>query len=283
MKKKNRVIILGGGFIASSIKSYLHKKNKPVILIRKTNIDLSRSNELKKLVNIIKEDDIIFIAAALAPVKNSFMYNYNIKIANNIFKILKKTKYSKLIYLSSDAVYSDTLEKINEKSKTLPQSLHGKMHLRREKIFKKLNKSQFVVIRPTLVYGPNDPHNGYGPNKFIRESKIKGVINLFGKGEENRDHIFIDDLVKIVFKIIYGKSRGIFNIASGEIISFFKISKIIKKSLKKKIDIIYNPRKGEMPHKGYRAFNINKIQKIIKNLKIKKITTSLIRKLIKEY
>jgi len=283
MKKKNRVIILGGGFIASSIKSYLHKKNKPVILIRKTNIDLSISNELKKLVNIIKEDDIIFIAAALAPVKNSFMYNYNIKIANNIFKILKKTKYSKLVYLSSDAVYSDTLEKINEKSKTLPQSLHGKMHLRREKIFKKLNKAEFVLIRPTLVYGPNDPHNGYGPNKFIRESKIKGVINLFGKGEENRDHIFIDDLVKIVFKIIYGKSRGIFNIASGEIISFLKISKIIKQSLKKKIDIIYNTRKGEMPHKGYRAFNINKIQKIFKNLKTKKITTSLIRKLIKEY
>jgi UDP-glucose 4-epimerase len=283
MEKKERVIILGGGFIASSIKSYLNKKNKPVLLIRKENIDLSISNELEKLLNIIKENDIIFVAAALAPVKNKFMYNYNIKIANNIFKILKKIKYSKLIYLSSDAVYSDTLKKINEKSKALPKSLHGKMHLRREKIFKKLKKTQLLFIRPTLVYGPNDPHNGYGPNKFIRESKIKSVINLFGKGEENRDHIFIDDLVKIVFKLIYGKYKGIFNIASGKIISFYKIANIIKKSSKKEIDIIFNPRKGEMPHKGYRAFDIYKIKKIFKNLKTKKITSYLIRELIKSY
>ena len=24
------------------------------------------------------------------------------------------------------------------------------------------------ILRPTLVYGANDPHNGYGPNRFRR-------------------------------------------------------------------------------------------------------------------
>ena len=37
----------------------------------------------------------------------------------------------------------------------------------RENILKLLN-IKLCIVRPTLVYGANDPHNGYGPNKFIR-------------------------------------------------------------------------------------------------------------------
>ena len=34
-------------------------------------------------------------------------------------------------------------------------------------IFLKINFPKKVsIFRPTLVYGANDPHNGYGPNKF---------------------------------------------------------------------------------------------------------------------
>ena len=75
------------------------------------------------------------------------------------------------------------------------------MHLKRENIFKKIGK-KLTIIRPTLVYGPNDPHNGYGPNKFIRDAKKGNCINLFGKGEERRDHIFINDLTFMVYQII---------------------------------------------------------------------------------
>ena len=42
MKNKNRLIILGGGFISTSFKNFLNKKNKKVLLIRKKKIDLSK-------------------------------------------------------------------------------------------------------------------------------------------------------------------------------------------------------------------------------------------------
>jgi UDP-glucose 4-epimerase len=283
MKKNNRLIILGGGFISSSIKRFLSKKGKTVMQIRKKKIDLSKISQVKNLPNIIKKDDIVFIAAALAPVKNKKMYDYNIKIAKNMTKIFKKLKFYKFIYLSSDAVYSDTSYKITETSKTLPQSMHGQMHLKREKMFKKLTNNELIIIRPTLVYGPKDPHNGYGPNKFIRDSKNKLLINLFGKGEELRDHIFIDDLVKIIEKIIYGNFQGVFNIASGKVISFFQIANVIKNSFSKEVCLSFNQRKGPMPHNGYRAFNINKLKKKFRNLKIKKITKPFFKKLIKDY
>ncbi len=283
MKINNRLIILGGGFISSSFKKFLTKNNRSVLMIRKKTIDLSKFNQAKKLINIIRKDDIVFMAAALAPVKNQEMYNYNIKIAKNIIKVFKKLKFYKFIYLSSDAVYSDTLRKITETSKTFPRSLHGQMHLTRERMFKKLTKNNLTIIRPTLVYGPNDTHNGYGPNKFIREFKEKKFINLFGKGEERRDHVYIEDLIKIMEKIVFGNYKGIFNIASGKVISFFQIANLIKNSTNKKISLSYNPRLGPMPHKGYRAFNINKLNKNFKNLNLKKITSTFIKKLINNY
>ena len=35
-------------------------------------------------------------------------------------------------------------------------------------------------LRPTLVYGENDPHNGYGPNMFLRLAK--NARKKFGYG-----------------------------------------------------------------------------------------------------
>ena len=55
------------------------------------------------------------------------------------------------------------------------------------------------IVRPTLVYGEGDPHNGYGPNRFIKLIKKK-PIELFGRGEELRDHVWINDVSRL-FKI----------------------------------------------------------------------------------
>ena len=63
----------------------------------------------------------------------------------------------------------------------------------------KLLKVKFCIVRPTLVYGPNDPHNGYGPNQFIRLAQSNKNITLFGKGEERRDHIHIKDVGKVIY------------------------------------------------------------------------------------
>ncbi len=283
MNKNNRLVILGGGFISTSIKNYFNEKGKKVLLIRKKRIDLSKLIETKGLSKIIKKDDIIFFSAAFAPVKNKDMYNYNIKIAKNFSKIIKKINFSKMIYLSSDAVYSDSKKKINEKSPTKPNSFHGQMHLTRENIFKKKLGKKLVIVRPTLVYGPNDPHNGYGPNKFIREAKKGKHLKLFGKGEERRDHIFINDLTFMIYQIINKNFIGTYNLASGKVISFNQIAKIIKYSVQKKINLIYIKRNGPMPHKGYRAFNISKIKKVCNNLITKKISKYFFDKLIRNY
>ena len=189
MKKINRIVILGSNsFITSELIKKLKKNNNNYLLINRKVVNFKKENSVNKLTKILKKNDIIVFVAAVAPVKNFRMLNENLIICKNIFTSIKKKGINYLLYVSSDAVYSDSKSPLNEKSKTEPENLHGFMHLMRENILKLLN-IKLCIVRPTLVYGANDPHNGYGPNKFIRLAQLKKEVSLFGKGErEKRSH-----------------------------------------------------------------------------------------------
>ena len=121
-----------------------------------------------------------------------------------------------------------------------------------------LPNEKLCFLRPTLVYGKGDPHNGYGPNRFIRQLKKDEDIMLFGEGEERRDHVWVEDIADIVRLVLIKKCSGIFNIATGEVISFKDLAYEIKIKLSNS-KIVTSKRIGPMPHNGYRAFNPSKV------------------------
>jgi nucleoside-diphosphate-sugar epimerase len=77
-----------------------------------------------------------------------------------------------------------------------------------------------ALLRPTLVFGAGDTHNSYGPNRFMRAAIKDGTIPVFGAGEERRDHVFVDDVVRLVQAVIARRSAGVLNVVTGESISF---------------------------------------------------------------
>ena len=273
--KKKRIVILGsGGFVSSAVEKLLHTNNFKIIALKRKSFDLEKNNSVLKLQKKIKPNDIVFFVAANAPVKTFEQFKKNIKICSNICKVL--TKIKKLIYLSSDAVYSDTKQFINEQSDTNPVSLHGLMHLTREKMLSKVIQNKyFCIVRPTLIFGKKDPHNGYGPNKFFREIGSEGKINLFGKGEELRDHISIRDVARLIFLIIKKNKYGVFNLVTGKTYSFLSIAKMICELNGNVKKIIFNKRLGPKPHGGLRKFNNNKIKKEFKNFQFLKFKDSI--------
>ena len=270
--KLTRVLILGSNsFIAKSVIYYLKLQKVKIIQISRKQINFHNKHSIKKLKKLVENDDIIFLAAAKAPVKNIPMFNYNMKIVENIVESLKNIKIRKFIYLSSDAVYKDSLKLINENSSCEPDSLHGLMHLAREKYLETFYANKICIIRPTLVFGINDPHNGYGPNMFLRKALKNQNILLFGKGEERRDHVHIEDVGKIISFLILKNIKGKFNITSGNLLSFKQIALMMKKIINPNINIEYKKRNGPMPHNGYRAFNNKKILEKFKGFKFKKV------------
>ena len=236
--------------------------------ISRNEIDFDKDDALKKLRNLIKEDDFIVIAAAQAPVKNNEMLLNNISMMNIIINSIIEKSVKRVVYISSDAVYSDSKKSLNEQSSIEPESLHGIMHLTREIMLKQINNIQLSIIRPTLIYGIEDPHNGYGPNQFFRLAQSNKNFKLFGKGEELRDHVSINDVAQITVDLTLSNFEGILNIASGEVKSFKEIAIFIKNLYRKKIKIIETERIGEMPHGGYRSFDISKLYSLFPNFKI---------------
>jgi nucleoside-diphosphate-sugar epimerase len=82
-----------------------------------------------------------------------------------------------------------------------------------------------------------------------------------------RDHIFIDDLVNVISTCIDKCITGSYTVATGKVISFYEIAKIICRI--KRISpnkIVFNKREGPMPHNGYRAFDISLLNKNFPNL-----------------
>tara|TARA_Y100001958_G_scaffold104469_1_gene72864 strand:+ start:40 stop:882 length:843 start_codon:yes stop_codon:yes gene_type:complete len=275
---KNRIVIIGSsGIISSNLQKKFTKSNYKFITLGRNKINLKKKDSFKLLSKKVKKKDIIIFISAEAPAKNIQMFLNNIMICDNICKALQNKPFSKLIYISSDAVYSDISGKINEKTKTFPGSMHGMMHLTREIQLKMNFDNKICILRPTLIYGPGDTHLGYGPNKFLKLAKKNQDIILFGKGEEKRDHVFIDDLIEIIIECIKKNKIGLFNIASGKVYSFRSIAKKIILLTKSKSKILNTKRIGKMPHNGYRPFNVNWINKNFKKVKLTNIEDGIIK------
>jgi len=274
-KKINRVIILGSsGIISTNLQRLLKSKNIDTLVIGSSKINLKK-NTFKLLRKKIKKNDIIIFIAAEAPVKNTEMLFNNLQMCRTVCKSLENKKIKQLIYISSDAVYGDDKKKITEKSNILPGSLHGLMHSTREKILKDKFNKILCILRPTLIYGIGDTHNGYGPNRFVNLALKNKKISIFGNGEEKRDHIFIEDLVNIIFKCIEKEALGVLNLASGKVYSFKKIAQEVINLTNSDSKIKKIKRNGPMPHNGYRPFNTNLLKKYFKEIKLSSLNVGI--------
>ena len=247
-KFPKRVVILGStGIISTNLQRILKKKNIKFISVGRSKFDLKSKKTIKKLRKKIKKRDSIIFIAAEAPVKNSEMFLNNIKICETVCGSLEKKKIDQLIYISSDAVYADIKGKITEKTVTSPNSFHGLMHMTRELMLK--NKFK----------------------KFVGLATKNKPMLIFGNGEERRDHIFVDDLVKIIAKCLEKKALGILNLVSGKVYSFKYLAKLIIAETKSNSKLIKIKRKGPMPHNGYRPFNKNLLNRHFQEIKISPI------------
>jgi nucleoside-diphosphate-sugar epimerase len=113
-----------------------------------------------------------------------------------------------------------------------------------------------------LIYGFGDPHNGYGPNQFLSRIRSGADIQLFGNGEERRDHVHIGDVGSIAARCLLKRPTGSLNVASGEVQSFREIAERAVKLSGGKVQIRTTPRNGPMPHGGYRPIAIDQLREL---------------------
>jgi UDP-glucose 4-epimerase len=276
------------GFFGSEIYKYLKTKKKISSLstFSSKEFDLSKEIDVGNLSKKYKKNCTIIFCSGI---KKQFGDNLNIfdlnqKIITNFTKSLN-TNVKKIIYFSSASVYGEDVshkKKINENTDLYLKSYYGLSKFISEKILEKAAKElgiKLIIFRIPLVYGVGDSTKGYGPSDFINSFIDNRPITLWGKGDENREFIYILDIVKLTYKFLNNKSEGIFNIVSGKSYTFFSIIKILNKIFSINYKINYKKRtKKKVDHK----FNNKKIIKVSNGYKFHTLEEGII-KFIKSY
>jgi len=218
---------------ASYNKNLINLKN-----IETLKIDITNEKNCEKILNL--KPDIIINTAAITNVdycekfeKNAF--DVNVTGTKNIAKIAEKLG-SKLIHISTDAVFSGNKKFYTEEDRPNPISVYGKTKLESEKIISKVTDS--IILRPSVIFG-------WIPFEYIKTRDESRKTMNFGlwvldqlyknnKMSIVNDQIntptLADNLAENILKIIKKDLTGIFHLSGLSCISRLDFSKKIAKT-----------------------------------------------------
>lgn len=271
-----KVLITGGsGFIGQHLKNALEEQDINVdIFDRENGQDVTNASHLNKAVK--KNYDVIFHLAGFSGSKESnedrfksFQIN-TLATVNLMELIVEFSPDTKIILSSSRLEYGKPLYiPVDEKHKTEPTSAYGLSKLIATFMAQVLGNTKnlkYIVFRTSNVYGPHEEKkfSGYNLiNHFIDQAKRRKNLLIFGKGDQLRDYIYIDDLIQAF--IIGAESdvqQQIYNLGYGEGISLTQMASLITKIVKKgNIKYVNWPKDYKSIETGSYISDISKIKK----------------------
>ena len=213
--------------------------------------DIIDYSELSKSMNNI---ELVIHLAAQISVKDSLKNPENtIKInvdgTQNLLKSCIENKIKFFIAASSAAVFGDqSIMPLTEESSKNPISPYGKSKLlMEEKIleFSKQNNFNSIILRFFNLYGFGQSTQYAGViTKFLENIKNNSNLMIYGKGEQTRDFIHIDDAIStfnLAIKNINQKTGEIYNVGSGQSTTILELAQSLLKISKKDLKIIHKP------------------------------------------
>mgnify|MGYP001582767960 CR=1 FL=1 len=181
----NLLITGSSGFIGSNLTSYLSAKNYSW-----EGWSLSNKKDIfdEELEQHIRKSDVVVHLAALTSVENSFKdpleyMRINILGTAKIVYLCNKYK-KKLIYPSTAAIYHADLSPY-AKSKAIAENIVESM----------IKSFPVTIFRFQNVFGSNmNPNSGSIMYSFLTNKRLI----VYGDGEQTRDYIHVDDVVRII-------------------------------------------------------------------------------------
>lgn len=257
-----RAVVIGAaGFVGSTIVKELARANIPTLGLTRKQVDLLAPGGAEALKAQLSSDDAVIFVSAVAPAKNTAQLMANLRMAEAACAAFTAIPPAHLIYISSDAIYTDDANPVTERSAVAPSTMHGMMHAARELMFRNEYRGPFACLRPTLIYGAADPHSGYGPNRFRRQASKGEPILIFGEGEEKRDHVAVEDVARLAARMVLHRSAGALNAATGVATSFRDIALMVAAQSTPPAEVKSVPRAGPRPHLLHRFFDITDCHK----------------------
>lgn len=291
--KKNILITGGTGQIGSWLSMNFLKLNYNIFSLQRNldglknnkvfyiNCDIRDEIKLKKKLSKFNFDFCIH-ASSLNDKYSVQSFETNVVGTKNLLKSLISNPVPiKLINLSTFQVYGKSYGKVTEKTPTSCYDDYTTHKLCSENLITNWSnntKNSSINLRVSNTYGFNEKLGNMNPKNFIFKSCLSACtqnqINLSSLNEEFRDYIHLDDLFKIIKKLIILKNFApLYNVGSGYSYSNLDIAYLIREIIFKKYNKIINinfnflnsKRKKKLIYdceRIYKAINLKALNKI---------------------
>ena len=156
-----------------------------------------------------------------------FMMETNYRCSKDLLDACMR-QGTRLLYASSAATYGASSTFREEPEFELPLNVYGYSKLMFDNVVRRMLATaphQVAGFRYFNVYGPREQYKGRMASvafHHVRQFRERGRVKLFGEyggygpGEQNRDFVYVDDVVAVNLWFLQNpQARGIFNLGSG--------------------------------------------------------------------
>ena len=217
-------------FCADLIENSVHKNYKQ--------FDIT---DLSSVEKIVKDVDVVIDLAAHSLVSSldGSIENAKVNIIGllNVLESCRKNGIKKIIFTSASSMIGiPNSEQVSENHSAFPKTAYGITKLASEhylRLYQELYGINYVVFRFFNIYGPYQK-NGLIPTLYNRIKNGESLM-VFGKGDQIRDYVFIEDIVSFFEEAILSDigNNQIFNMGTGKGSTISDIIKILSKNLRR--------------------------------------------------
>lgn len=255
-----KILIMGSeGFVGQNLVNGLSKNHD---VFRSDQIELDAKNYSKcditnydSVEKTAKDVDVVIhlTAHSLVSSLDGSISNAKVNIIGllNLLESCRKNSVSKVIFTSASSLIGEpTSFHVNETHTPKPKTAYGITKLTSEhylRLYHELYDVDYSVFRFFNIYGPFQK-NGLIPSIYNKMQNNE-PITIFGKGDQVRDYVYIEDIIPFFEKAATSKigRNNIFNMGTGNGTTILDIVKNMSNILEIEPKIEFQPaRQGEI-------------------------------------
>jgi GDP-L-fucose synthase len=253
MNISDKIYIAGHrGMVGSAILRNLDAKGYKNIVVRTSKeLDLRSQQAVEDFFEQEKPAYVFLAAAKVGGInanniyRAEFLYD-NLMIEANIINAAYKNNVTKLLFLGSSCIYpkmapqplkeeyllTSELEQTNE-----PYAIAKIAGIKLCDAYRSQYGCNFISAMPTNLYGPNDNYDLKSSHvlpalirkMIIAKETDAAFMEIWGTGSPKREFLYVDDLAEACYFLMMNYNEpGLVNVGTGEDISIYELTELVK-------------------------------------------------------
>jgi len=198
----------------------------------------------------------------LASITDTTLHDQFVQVHDNVESFRRLLNFAKLnrtrvVYASSAATYGAASTASVEANGAAPANVYAFSKAIMDNLANRAAREFrdwiIVGLRYFNVYGPREAHKGVPASMVYhlsRQMKSGQRPRIFKHGEQQRDFVYVKDIVEGSIRALEAKQSGIYNLGSGRARSFNELINVLNRSL----GTDFKPEYIENPHAHYQNF-----------------------------